>query len=440
MYTFAAMALFTSCSKDNGNPLSNDSTIVSFPNDRIGLAELYEFSFDRLPAFTITKATPNRAFSYSVTGSNGMKNPTDTLLQGHGSIDADGAAAVFLKGLINCKDGEITVVIKMENPATTITAKVQKAELEIRSYKDFMHMASYNGNDTTYHYVQLNDFAFPDTVFSYSPAPFIMRTHYDGQGHRITNLTIKAKPLTPTSETATAALFSSLLDGVSIRNVKLELSEEGISSDTDGFLGGLVGGLNETSSIINCSVKGNVLASKDKEFAHAGGIAGYAHGARIIGCSFRGKLSGRILGGIVAASSSEASQESKADETVIDMCYAYAEFDGASGGGIAGDVGDVRENYPAHVTITNSYLYATTFPATFEAIAPVDPIRVAVSNCFANTGGTQNGVTIALLANMNTLLAAMEISNWPQGVSRPANNKPYKNDTDPAAPMKLWWE
>lgn len=439
MYTFAAMALFTSCSKDNDNP-PNDSTAISFPNDKIGLAELYEIYGNRLPAFTISKVTPNRAFSYSVTGSNGMKKSTDTLVKGQGVTDANGNASLSPKGLDNYKDGEITVTIKLENPAATITAKVQKAELEIRDYRDFIRIGAYNDNDTSEHYVQLNDFAFPDTVFKYAPAPSTLRTSYDGQGHKITNLTVKAQAFTPTSEETTAGLFTELLDGVWIKNIRLELSGQGITSDIDGTLGGLVGRLNENSTVINCSVKGNVLMSKDKEFTLAGGIAGYSHGGKIIGCSFRGKLSGQFVGGIVAGSSSEASQESNSDETLVHMCYAFAEFDGITVGGIVANVGDVRENYPGHASISNSYVYATTAPPTFEAIAPQDAVRVTVTNCVANTGNSQNGVTIAPLANMNTLLAAMEVTNWPQEVTPPANNKPYKNDTDPAAPMKLWWE
>lgn len=430
--TLAAMALFMSCHKnDVDNPLPpnewlNDSTTVSFPSDRVGLTELYETSVEHTPTFIVSKAKPNQSFDYSLVGSNGMKRSTDTTVMGSGVTDSTGYAALSLPGLNNYKDGEITVVVQIADPKKTLTFKFQKAELEIRNYKDFMHMGFYTA-DTSCHYVQLNDFAFPDTTFTAPPASVAQRGSYDGQGHKITNLTIKRKGAAPNVSNH-AALFLSVVNGGTIKNVRLELSEEGITCDGNGLIGGLVAITDENTSLINCSVKGNVLAPKDAVTAYAGGITAVAWNAKIIGCSFRGKVSANFAGGITSTT---------VNNVAIDMCYAFVEFDGNSGGGIVSVVTDTVEN--THVTISNSYVFAIATAARFEAIAPLDS-RVTITSCFANTGNPQSGVTIAALPSMNTALSAMEITNWPQGVPHPANNKPYKTDMDPSVPMKLWWE
>jgi hypothetical protein len=433
LYTLAAIAIFASCRKSNddiGNPpptppewWPGDSTTVSFPNDTIGLTELYGSFAQKTPTFTVSKCKPNRYFYYSIETQNGLKKPTDTLVSGNSHVNANGYAAIYAPGLNNYKDGEIIVVIKMESPDTMITAKFQKAEYTIRSYTDFMRIGFYTHGDTAAHYVQSADIAFPDTVFTSSPSAGYLYGSYDGQGHKITNLTIRSAG-TPPGTTSDVGLFIAAYEGSVLKNVSVELSEAGITSTGPGYFGGLIGRLYENSTVINCSVKGKVQVSLNAANAYAGGITGFAEKAKIIGCSYRGDVSGPVAGGIAGSLGSGS---------VINMCYAYSAFGGTNVGGIIAQ-------RVANVTISNCYVVPTAHSMPFQAIAPNVPREVVVTNCFANMGTEQPGLTIGALPNINASLAAMVINSWPQGVTPPTNNKPYKTDTDPAAPMKLWWE
>ncbi len=432
LYTLAAMALFASCRKDNddiGNPPpqpgSGDNTTVSFPNDTIGLTELYGSFAKQSPTFTISKSKPNRPFSYSITsalGQNGLKKATDTVVTGHGQSDAQGYAEVFAPGLNNYKDGEITVVVEMENPDTTITGKFQKAEYAIRNYTDFMRIGFYIHGDTAAHYVQTQDIAFPDTVFTSSPSAGYLYGSYDGQGHKISNLTIRSAG-TPPGTTSDVGLFIASYEGSVLKNLRVELSEAGVTSSGPGNFGGLIGRLYENSTVINCSVTGKVQVALNAANAYAGGITGFAEKAKIIGCSYRGDVSGPVAGGIAG---------SLGDGSVINMCYAYSAFGGTNVGGIIA----VRAG---SINISNCYVVPTAHTMPFQAIAPV-AAQVVVTNCFANMGTERPGLTIGSLPEINASLAAMVVTNWPAGVTPPANNKPYKDDVGNTAPMKLWWE
>lgn len=433
LYALAVMVILASCRKkdnDIGNPVpdppgwsNNDSTTVTFPKDTIGLTELYGSYEQTIPTFIVSRAKSSGYFSYEIVGGNGLKKSSDTTVAGRGQVDEKGYAAVYVPGLNNYKDGVITVVMKLENPDTTITAKFYKWEYAISRYTDFMRMGFYLHGDTAAHYVQTGDIAFPDTVFTGSPTVGYLYGSYDGQGYKITNLTIRSQG-TPPGTTSDVGLFIAGFRGSVIKNVKLELSEEGITSTGPGNYGGLVGSLYENSYVINCSVEGNITVSKTIANTIAGGITGLSNGGNIIGCSFRGNVSANIAGGI--AGLSETPSE-------VNMCYAYAGIDGVNAGGIVG-------TRTGRLNVSNSYAVATTYPATFMAIAPVAQNQVVVTNSFANTGTGQAGVTIATIPDMNTGLAAMTITEWPLNVPRPANNKPYKYDTAPTSPMKLWWE
>lgn len=428
LYTLAGLALLASCRKDDdiNNPPpptgSNDSLHVRFTSDNIGLTELYASFDQKTPTFIIANGEANTAFTYQLTGSNGLKTTADTIARGAGKLDANGNAQLFVAHLNNYKDGEITVTVTLENPDTVLTDKAQKAEYQIRNYTDFMRIGFYSHGDTAAHYVQLQDIAFPDTVFTSSPSAGYLYGSYDGQGHKITNLTIRSAG-TPPGTTSDVGLFIAGYGGSVLKNLRVELSEAGVTSTGPGYFGGLIGRLYENSSVINCSVKGKVAVSLNAANAYAGGITGYAEKAKIIGCSYRGDVSGPVAGGIAGLSGTGS---------VINMCYAYSAFGGTNVGGIiAMRVGNIN--------ISNCYVVPTAHTMPFQAIAPV-ATQVVVSNCFANMGTERPGLTIADLGIINTSLAAMTIANWPQGVPQPADNKPYKSDTDLNSPMKLWWE
>ncbi len=430
LYLLVVIILVESCSKSNENDNNpspqtpvKDSTKVSFTLEQIGLSDMFDVFTQTTPSVRISKGKPNRPFSYELTGSNGLKKATDTVIKGTGTLSGSGSADLYFPGLAHYKDGEITIKITLNNPDTTIIAKTQKAEYKIRSYKDFIRIGFYIHGDTSAHYVQTQDFAFPDTVFTRSPCGSYLYGSYDGQGYKITNLSIKATEAAAGS-LPDLGLFMAADSGSVLKNIRLELSAQGITSSVDVNAGALVGRI-WGSMIINCSVKGKIQVPANGLYATTGGITGFAQKTNIIGCSFRGNITGHTAGGIVGVAGGSS---------VIDMCYAYTSFEGVYTGGIIGSRTD-------NVNIANSYAVASTYPASFLAIAPELKDVIVVSNCYANAGTTQNGVTIAALPNMNASLAALEITvNWPQWVPRPSNNKPYKYDTDNSAPMKLWWE
>ncbi|MVT09316.1 GLUG motif-containing protein [Chitinophaga tropicalis] len=425
----ASLLLIASCSKNNdntpdpGTTTKQDSTKVSFTFEKTGTSEMFNTFTQTYPSVKISKGKANRSFTYELTGSNGLKKTSDTLVKGTGQLDMTGSASFYFNELTNYKDGEITLKVTFKGPDTTITAKTQKIEFQVRNYQDFMHMGFHTHRDTSVHFVQVQDFAFPDTVFSVAAYQSYFAGSYDGQGYKITNLTIKASR-TPGSNPTDVGLFMDADSGSVLKNIRLELSAEGISSTGAAYCGGIAGRA-WNNTIYNCSVKGNIQTPKDAIESYIGGIAGYISNTKMAGCSFRGNITGAIIGGITGMMQVTS---------VIDMSYAYFSFDASKAGGIVYNAGSTSN-------ISNSYVVAHDYTApAFVAVGP-STSQLTITNSYANAGTAQTGVTIASLPNMNAQLAAMEITvNWPQWITAPANHKPYKYDTDQAAPMKLWWE
>lgn len=106
---------------------------------------------------------------------------------------------------------------------------------------------------------------------------------FDGQGHRITGLTIN-RP-----ETTYVGLFGIVGSGGSVSNLSLE----GGSISGDGFVGGLAGRCH--SPILNCTNTGTVSGSW-----LIGGLAGQIFEGAIASCSSSGSVSGTDnVGGLV---------------------------------------------------------------------------------------------------------------------------------------------
>ncbi|GAA3950191.1 hypothetical protein GO495_23220 [Chitinophaga oryziterrae] len=430
LYAPALLILFLSaCKKDDpsSKPSNIDYTKVSFTYDKFGSTELYDLFSGVNPAAKISTGKASSAFSYELTGSNGLKKASDTLVKGNGTLDGTGNASLSLQGLKDYKDGELTLKIHFTATDSTLQVKAQKAEYQIRNYRDFIHMSPFRLADTSDHYVQVNDIAFPDTVFTTAPWNSFLLGSYDGKGFKITNLTIKTTGATPNG-TPYIGLFTGADSGSVLKNIRLELSDAGITSTGQVNGAGLVG-YASGCTISQCSVKGNILIAKDVP-SFIGGISGHNDKVTMTGCSFRGRITGSNVGGLMG---------SMGTSSVINMCYAYFSFDSYAVGGI----GSVYS--PSSVlTISNSYVVAHDYTSpTFVAIGPVQYAMTSttVTNCFANAGTAQNGVTIfTSTTDINTNLSTLTIANWPAEATAPADKKPYKYDTDLTAPMKLWWE
>lgn len=425
----AAVWLATGCSKDDasGTPVppqpEPDKTQVTFNYNQIGAFELSGIVSGSGIYAKVSNGISGRAFTYELAGSNGLKRATDTLVKGSGKLDANGGATVTLNGLVHYRDGEMTLKVTFSGPDTTIQAKTEKAEFKIRDYRDFINMVSFREPDTSDHYVQVQDFAFPDTLFDQSPYFRSLKGSYDGQGHKITNLKISA----PRKENQATyiGLFAYADSGSIIKNIRLELAPEGLTG-IDAQIGGIVG-FSWKADIIGCSVKGNIVTDKAGR-SYIGGISGFNYRTNMTGCSFRGHLKASNLGGLMGSFA----------ECNINMCYAYFSFDAYGAGGLAGIPGG-----DGH--ISNSYAIAHDYNADvdrFMAMGPTtDKSNTVVTNCFALAGAPEPGVKMATsISELGIQAGTLEVAEWPAGTTAPADKRPFRLDTDLDHPLKLWWE
>lgn len=110
----------------------------------------------------------------------------------------------------------------------------------------------------------------------------------EGGGHTVSNLYLEEEP-------EYASLMGNIAEGAEIRNLRVELGTQGVSSPSDA--GGLVcymdGGL-----IQNCSVSGKVINSIPED-CYAGALVGYMSDGAVSGCYATGSVSGGNAGGLI---------------------------------------------------------------------------------------------------------------------------------------------
>ncbi|PWV49791.1 hypothetical protein [Chitinophaga sp. S165] len=422
----ATMLLANACSKDGTSetPVPQpDKTKVIFNYDKIGSFEISSMLNGPGIYAKVSNGMPGRAFTYELVGSNGLKKATDTTVKGSSKLDANGGATLELNRLTNYRDGEMILKVTFSGPDATIQAKTEKAEYKVRDYHDFINMAITRDSDTSDHYIQVQDFAFPDTLFDRSPCIRGMRGSYDGQGHKITNLKISA----PLKENLSSyiGLFPFADSGSTIKNIRLELAPAGIVG-VDAAMGGIVG-FSRQANIIACSVKGDLVADKNKS-AYVGGISGFNDNTNMIGCSFRGHLRGNNVGGLMGSF----------DNCRINMSYAYFSFDAYAAGGLAGLGGEGGH-------ISNSYTIVHDHNTDFYKFVAIGPTLATganvITNCFALSGTPEAGVKMgATISELGIQAGALEVVEWPAGTTAPADKRPFKLDTDLNQPLKLWWE
>src|SRR5262245_46858691 len=116
-------------------PPSRNAT-VTFKQPQYGSADMLRLllSSYRTPVATIASPYANTTFTYEITGSNGMRNATDTTIKGTGTTDMGGNATIEIWSPSDYKDGTLTATVKFNNAAaTTITGTTQKEEFIIRT-------------------------------------------------------------------------------------------------------------------------------------------------------------------------------------------------------------------------------------------------------------------------------------------------------------------
>lgn len=425
----AATLLFaTACSKDgDSNPPAPqpEKTQVTINYDKIGSFELASMISGPGIYAKLSNGVYSQSFTYELIGSNGLKKATDTPVKGNGKLNGDGEATIELNGISDYRDGEIILKVTFSGPAVTVQAKTEKAEYKIRDYRDFINIAITRNSDTSDHYVQVQDFAFPDTLFDQSPCIRNMKGSYDGQGHKITNLKISAPQ--KVNESSYVGLFRYADSGSIIKDIRLELAPEGLMA-ADAAIGGIVG-RSSKANIIGCSVTGNILGNKDKS-PYVGGICGFGTNSNIIGCSFRGHLRagyvGGLIGGVYASS--------------INMSYAYFSFEAYGAGGLVG----LPAGSGGH--ITNSYAIVNDYNADVSEFVAIGPVNrrdqtMTVTNCFALAGTPEEGVKMGTtISELGLQIGTIEVAEWPAGITAPADKRPFVLDTDLSHPLKLWWE
>lgn len=427
LWILAGMFLATACKKDTETQQPATTTTysadvnITFP--QLGTGEMAAIYAKKAPLFTISGNYKNQAYVATITGAD----TTARIAAITSSTGIDTIYFVTMDAMRSFKDGTLQLTVEIGD--TTIVKTFEKEEFIIRDYRDFMGMGFYDGTHASDVFVQAQDFAFPDTVFTTCPSAETWSLYgtYDGQGHKITNLTMAYDEATGTDQKS-LALFRFAVSGAVIKNVNLEYSSAGVkigSASNNVQVAGLIG-FADYSTIMNCSVKG--------DFTFAGG--GYASGlvirmyeGKIIGSSYTGSVTNADFSGLAYTFSG-----------AINMSYAAFDYAGTSAAGLVNNVSQVYLGTGG--SIANSYAYINTSVDTtaVHAIVPASSL-VTVSNTFANYGSKKlAGITLyPALADLNTALTALTVSDWPeQETTTATGNKPFVGNGDASA--KLWWQ
>jgi len=437
----AILLVVSSCKKDssspnpdpgtNPNPPVTNQPTATFGSSRYGTADLWSLiASSTIYAVTIQGADANTGFTYEITGSNGMKAAADTTVKGTAQTDVSGKANISTNRLGRYKDGTLTIKVHFNNTAgTNIEATTKKEEFIIRNYRDLMGINSVNysgsSSDT---YVQAQDIAFPDTTLTAAVIYNPFYGTYDGQGYKITNVTIV--PLSHSNTTTDLlGVFGNITRNSTVKNIKLELSSTGINTPNEGYCGGIAGV--NMGSIFNCSVKGAIKAGGTSTI---GGITGQTRSGRLIGSSFNGTLNGFLTGGLSGL----------ADSAYVNMCYGSYSVTATDGGGLIGNYYTHSDGL-SHDTVYNCYAYIkqATVTKLYSLFYTYDPAVVPYiyANCYSNAGIAQtNTISYSTAQDLNASITTLQVGNLPAGISAPPSNKPFKSTSDLSQPPLLWWE
>ncbi len=248
LYSLLLLAVLAApaCKKDNTTPQEKPDENVepdpikptlNFNYPRLGMELVKAFANnEEITMATFSNAPAGTQFTCEVTGSNGLRaaNIENVTLNG-----TTGQTPLAFRGLQRYKDGTLTFKVTFKDGKNTvIQGAIEKEEFVIRGYKDVLlidQLRTIMKYDRSIVYTQPVDIAFPDTVFISAPVSRFKGT-YDGQGHKITNLTITV----PNDGSYQSLGLIDFIDSSIVKNVRLELSAAGITSpDQSSELGGL---------------------------------------------------------------------------------------------------------------------------------------------------------------------------------------------------------
>lgn len=432
--------LMVGCKKDTTPPpVETISPEVSFPLSHYGLEQLNNGG-DGKTTILLRKTPAGRNFSYEITAANGLKTATDSIIKGTGkTVAGETRIEVEQHLLYKFKDGNLYVTVKLDSTGETARDTVIKDEYVVRTYAG-MQKIIYSLLDSypDQPYVQAQDIVCPDGNTSNAVA-FNFKGIYDGQNYKITNFNYTTPASSGAGLPEFPGLFRSLSRGAIVKNIRLEMSAAGIRSTQQFSDGGGIAGIVDSSSIINCSVTGNITGdTTSSSWSSLGGIAGVIQHSKIVGCSHTGSISARTVGGIAGSGHS----------STIRMCYKTGIINAGASGSAGGFLGTpvAGTNY-TNVKIYDSYVYLTSVRAAhFYASYNYGGTTASAdfNNYFTNIGSSgteQEGVTLyTSIAELNNHLSGISITGLPEGITAPASGKPYKAATDAGLPMILWWQ
>lgn len=206
------------------------------------------------------------------------------------------------------------------------------------------------------HYALANDIDLTDTKYagkSITPAlSDAFSGTFDGNGHTISGLCINTKSKNG------VGLFGTV-NGASIQNLKVEGSVTGTNS---GFVGGIVGKVQNCATIKNCSFTGTVANTKTSgSNVAAGGIVGRVNtiasgkSLSIEGCANHAAVSAPYAGGILGYATAKA--------ITIKSCYNDASVTGST------EAGGIFARITASASVENCYNSGTVGNKTYGGIA-----------------------------------------------------------------------
>ncbi|MCL2562303.1 MAG: InlB B-repeat-containing protein [Rikenellaceae bacterium] len=232
-------------------------------------------------------------------------------------------------------------------------------------------------NDLSGNYILLNDISLAEydnwmPIGSTEDAPFIGK--FDGNGHRITDLTINR----PAGDYV--GLFGCIDSGY-VADLGVEIGAGGINGGA--YTGGVAGLTKNITLITNCYSTGDITANNNS--GNAGGISGHVYNSTITDCHSTGNITGSSSGGIVGRIPHRIGLGGNI-VTIIN-CHSTGNITGrAFAGGIVGFVSVFARTGGSMATIMNCYSMGNITGSSSGGIAGAVDGRgsvVAITKCYS---------------------------------------------------------
>jgi hypothetical protein len=415
--------LSTACQKNPDSiippgPNSEEKFSIRFNQSRYGLEQL-DYSEESL---VLTSNTRFKAMQMRITAANGLKDGQSEVILFRITTNDRGIAMLPITRHDLCRYRDGKLYIEMDYSASFDFIKVDstvKEEYKIRNFADFVNIE--NSLKDAYPdepFVQVDNIICPNN-FNFENDHRLFSGTYDGQNYKIHNFNQQVNR--PSAGSADwIGLFGSLQPHSVVKNIQLETIS--LRSIGQSAYGGGIAAMADSAVILNCSVKGNIIADTTIGFTYIGGIVGKATNTSIIGCSQSGDLVGAVTGGIISVGSNDT----------VKTCYKTGGIyvNSTAGGIMAFGFGD------ATINVYDSYVYLTALRARYYyALYRKSENNGTISNYYTNADNIVNPVDPYVGNTGYTLYSTVaELNN------HLAANTAYKANPDQSMPKILWWQ